>query len=84
MENNNQNNTQNNSNATNNTDNNKDSNRRSNWHTYGRVYPGIWLIIIGGVFLLNNFGFIQGQAWGKLWPLFIIIPGVFMILPRRR
>ncbi len=58
---------------------NKDSCRNSRRHFHGRVFPGIWLIVIGGIFLLNNFGYLQGEAWGKLWPIFIIIPGLFMI-----
>jgi hypothetical protein len=46
---------------------------------YGPLYGGVWVVVIGVIFLLNNFGYLQGNAWGKLWPLFIIIPGLFMI-----
>jgi hypothetical protein len=63
---------------------NKDSYRKRNRFYYGRVYPGIWLIIIGVFFLLSNFGYLNGEVWGKLWPLFIIIPGVFMVLRSRQ
>ena len=63
---------------------NKDSYRERNRHYYGRMYPGAWLIIVGVIFLLNNFGYLQGEAWGKLWPLFIIITGLFMLLRSRR
>jgi hypothetical protein len=58
---------------------NKESRRRKNGHYYGRVYPGVWLIIIGGFFLLNNFGYFNGDTWGKLWPIFIIVPGILML-----
>jgi hypothetical protein len=58
--------------------------RRRNRRFYGWTYPGIWLILIGLIFLLSNFGFFHGNTWGKLWPLFIIIPGLFMLLRPRR
>jgi hypothetical protein len=62
----------------------QDNKSRRYWY-YGSLYPGIWMLVIGIVFLLNNFGYLQGNAWGKLWPLFIIIPALFMIFrPRRR
>jgi hypothetical protein len=58
--------------------------RRRPRYFYGRIYPGIWLIVIGLIFLANNFGYFDGRAWGKLWPLFLIVPGVFMLLRPRR
>ncbi len=61
-----------------------DSRKNGNRDYYGRIYPGITLIIVGSIFLLNNFGYLQGEAWGKLWPLFIIIPGLFMVFRSRR
>jgi hypothetical protein len=70
---------------TNNNQNSQDADyRRRNRHYYGRVYPGIWLLLVGLIFLLSNFGFFHGNTWGKLWPLFIIIPGLFMLLRPRR
>jgi hypothetical protein len=63
---------------------NKDSYQKKNRYYYSRVYPAVWLIVIGFFFLLNNFGYLSGDVWGKLWPLFIIIPGVFMLLRPRR
>lgn len=62
---------------------NNDGQSKKHRSFYGGMYGGVWLILIGVIFLLNNFGFLQGEAWGKLWPLFIIIPGVFMIFQRR-
>ena len=61
-----------------------DSFKRRNSFFYSRVYTGIWLIVIGVFFLLQNFGFLQGDVWGKLWPFFIIIPGLFMLFRPRR
>jgi hypothetical protein len=44
-----------------------------------KILPGIILIILGAIFLLNNYGFTNFDI-GKLWPLFLIVPGVFMII----
>ncbi len=62
----------------------EDSYKRRNRLFYGRTYPAIWLIIIGLFFLLNNFGYLHGEVWGKLWPVFIILPGLFLLLRPRR
>ena len=42
----------------------------------------IFLIGLGLLFLLNNFGFHIpfGRLIGQLWPLFLIVPGVLQIL----
>jgi hypothetical protein len=61
----------------------KKPNKGNGWY-YGRLYPGICTVLVGLIFLLNEFGYLKGQAWGKLWPLFIIIPGLFMIFSTRR
>jgi hypothetical protein len=63
---------------------NDDSFKRKNRHFYGRIYPAIWLIVIGVFFLLENFGFLRGDVWGKLWPIFIILPGLFILFRPRR
>jgi hypothetical protein len=55
------------------------SNRRWYWWG-GPVYGGAFLLVVGIIFLLNNFGYFHGDAWGKLWPLFIITTGLFMML----
>ena len=49
-----------------------------------RRYPGLILIIIGIVFLFINYGYINTVSWGRLWPFFLIIIGVFMLIRRRR
>jgi hypothetical protein len=64
-------------------DENKDSNRRRP-RFYGGVYPGVYLLVVGIIFLLNSLGYLHGDAWGKLWPVFIIIPALFMIFRSRR
>jgi hypothetical protein len=54
--------------------------RKRHWRGYGSLYGGVYVLFVGLLFLLNNFGYFQGDAWGKLWPIFIIIPGLFMIV----
>jgi hypothetical protein len=71
-------------NQTNGSSPNNDPYRQKSRYFYGRAYPGVFLIVVGVIFLLNNYGFIQGEAWGKLWPIFIILPGIFMLLRPRR
>jgi len=43
-----------------------------------KLLQGIVLITIGAIFLLNNYGFTDFDI-GKLWPLFLVIPGTFMV-----
>lgn len=51
-----------------------------------RVHGALLLMGIGVVFLLNNFGLlpygILGMIW-KLWPLFLIIPGILILVRRK-
>lgn len=51
---------------------------------YGRTYVGIIMIVVGTIFLLGNFGIIPKESFGLFWPVFIIIPGVFMVLNKRK
>jgi hypothetical protein len=41
---------------------------------------GISLILIGFAFLLDNFGLVQFESLGRLWPLFVVGTGIAMIL----
>jgi len=46
-----------------------------------KLIPGLILVLIGGVILLDNFGWIDfdwGDIW-HLWPLFLIIAGVNLV-----
>jgi hypothetical protein len=57
----------------------------TNGYYYGQVYPAVWLLLVGGIFLLNNFGVVRWNAWGKLWPLFIIVSALLILFrPRRK
>jgi len=44
------------------------------------MFIGLFLIIIGAVFLLKNLGIITGEVWGIIWPLSLIIFGVYLAL----
>lgn len=44
----------------------------------GKIVPGVLLVILGLIFLLNNYGF-GFINLGRLWPLFLIIPGIYML-----
>jgi phage shock protein PspC (stress-responsive transcriptional regulator) len=47
---------------------------------------GIVLIVLGIVFLLATFGVWNWLSWGRLWPLFLVLIGVLIIVAmfRRR
>lgn len=46
--------------------------------TSGKLMGGIILVILGSIFLMDNYGFVIFDI-GRLWPLFLIIPGIFII-----
>ena len=45
----------------------------------GRRGSGLWLLFIGGIFLLNNFRILMIH---NSWPLFIVFVGVMMVFGR--
>jgi hypothetical protein len=51
-----------------------------------RLFSGLVLVIIGAVFLLNNFGVIDFHWTNlfRLWPIFLIIGGVNLLLANTR
>ncbi len=63
---------------------NNSSNRKGGGWYYGMLYPGICTLVVGIIFLLNNFGYLKWNAWGKIWPVFIIIAALFMIFRSRK
>ncbi len=40
---------------------------------------GFFLVIIGGLLLMNNLGFLSVNIWELIWPLFLIILGVWIL-----
>jgi len=53
--------------------------RPRRYYNYSRLIPGSILLLLGLLFLLNNYGIIQGDVMGKLWPLFLILPGLIIL-----
>lgn len=43
---------------------------------------GIFLLVLGTIFLLSNFGYLHWFNFARLWPLFLIALG-FLIIARR-
>ena len=49
------------------------------------LFVGIVLLIVGGIFLARNYGFMPNFFQiGKMWPLFVILVGLFFIFARKR
>jgi len=51
-----------------------------------RLIPGMILVIIGAVFLLDNFGYINfsWETFFSLWPIILIIAGVNLVFAHNR
>ncbi len=43
----------------------------------------VLLLLVGGLFLLSNFGIFDWLSWGRLWPLLLILLGVALLVRRR-
>jgi hypothetical protein len=48
------------------------------------MWIGFFLICVGILVILGNMGFIRGDIWQYIWPLFLILLGASMILKRVR
>ena len=51
-----------------------------------RIIPGVILVMIGGLFLLHNYGYVHFH-WANflyLWPIFIVIGGVNLIFAHNK
>jgi len=47
------------------------------------MWLGIFLVVLGILFLLKNMGFIHGGIWDWAWPILIICIGIdIMVKPR--
>lgn len=56
-------------------------------HYTGNAVGAVFLILLGIVFLLNNFGVLPWSMWAhiwKLWPLFLILPGLQLVLGKSK
>lgn len=52
--------------------------------TQGPHWLGIALILIGGWFFLRNFGFFRFVDFGRLWPIAIILIGVYFLMNKKK
>ena len=53
----------------------------------GTLLPGVILLFVGGVFLVDNYYLLPWEPWNlisKSWPLILVFIGVTMILKERR
>ena len=55
-------------------------NRDKNW-AIGRIFWGLLLVLVGGMLIADNFGWVNvnwSDLW-RLWPLFIIAAGISVL-----
>ena len=45
---------------------------------------GIFLVIIGGVYLAKNTGYLTQGSWDLIWPLVLVAFGLYLIAKRHR
>jgi len=43
------------------------------------LFISLVLIIIGAVFLLKNLGYLSVGVWSIIWPLLIVVIGVYLL-----
>jgi uncharacterized membrane protein HdeD (DUF308 family) len=48
------------------------------------MWVGIFLVCVGILVLLSNLGIIRGDVWEYIWPLLLILLGVFLLSKRSR
>ena len=48
------------------------------------MFVGLFLIILGSLFILDNLNLLAGRVWDFAWPLFIICFGVSIIYQRTK
>ena len=47
-------------------------------------FAGIVLIVLGALFLAQNFGLLELKPYWKFWPMILIVIGLYMMIGRRR
>ena len=57
---------------------------RSGVANRGRYLAGVVLIVVGGLLLAANFGWLGWFSWLKLWPLLVVAAGVIVVMGRAR
>ncbi len=46
------------------------------------MWFGVTLIVVGVIFLLDSIGFLSHEAWDIIWPVMIIIIGIFVLFKK--
>ena len=46
------------------------------------MFVGVFLILLGLLFIFDNLNYISGELWSYIWPLIIICIGLSMIFNR--
>ena len=46
------------------------------------MFVGVFLVLLGLLFILDNLNYISGELWSYIWPLIIICIGLSMIFNR--
>jgi len=50
-----------------------------------RLLIGLWIVVLGGILLLNNLGWIDaGHFWRYFWPLILVFIGTTMLINQTR
>jgi hypothetical protein len=49
-----------------------------------RIFWALLLVGVGFLFLASNLGFISVNVWGLIWPIFLILLGIFFIIGTSR
>ncbi len=47
------------------------------------MFWGVLILLVGGLLLLRNLGYIAVNVWGMVWPLMLILAGVWVLLGMR-
>jgi fatty acid desaturase len=61
------------------------SDRSDRWqHRSGGYWVGAFLVIAGAYFLLANLGLLNWLNWDLVWPLVLILIGLYLVVRRLR
>ncbi len=66
-------------NSTHSTEESQENSHKGKRHGRHHTYVGVFIVIIGCLFLLDNFGYLPHDMWSKYWPIVIIILGLMRI-----
>ena len=47
--------------------------------SYGPIWTGLLLVLVGAYFLLQNLGLLEGVRWAIVWPVILILIGLYFV-----